>query len=267
MGPSVSPGATPDPVEPARAPGPVGVSGPVAQSAAAHVFVADLARPGLDDGDAHHLTHVLRLVTGQVVTASDGAGRWRSCRFQRAPRADPGASLEPNGPVNVEPRGEPPITVAFTLMKGQRPEWVVQKLTELGVDVILPLISQRCVVRWEPGRADRHLSRLRRVAREAAMQSRRTWLPEVRQVSTFAQLAVTDEAMTRGCLACPGGDAPSLARPLVLVGPEGGWSPDELACGLPAISLGRTVMRAETAALTAGVLLGGLRAGLVSPRR
>jgi len=229
--------------------------------------VADLARPGLDDGDAHHLTHVLRLVAGQVVTASDGAGRWRSCRFQRAPRGDPGASLEPNGPVIVEPRDDPPITVAFSLMKGQRPEWVVQKLSELGVDVILPFTSERSVVRWEPDRADRHLSRLRRVAREAAMQSRRSWLPEVRQVSTFAQLAATDEAVAGGCLACPGGDPPSLGRPLVLVGPEGGWSASEMTCGLPAIELGRTVLRAETAALAAGSLLGALRAGLVSPRR
>jgi len=237
------------------------------QASAAHVFVVDLEQPSLNDGDAHHLTHVLRLVGGQVVTASDGSGRWRSCRFERPPRGAPNVTLEPDGPVIVEPRDDPPITVAFALIKGQRPEWVVHKLTELGVDAILPLISERSVVRWEPSRAERHLSRLRRVAKEAAMQSRRAWLPDVRQVTTFAQLALTDEAVTRGCLACPGGDPPSLERPLVLVGPEGGWSPSEMTCGLPSIELGRTVLRAETAALAAGVLLGSLRGGLVKPRQ
>lgn len=241
--------------------------GCVVEAAAAHVFVADLGRPSLDGGDAHHLGHVLRLAGGQVVTASDGAGRWRSCRFESADRGAPSPALVPTGPVIVEPRPEPPITVAFALVKGQRTERVVQKLTELGVDRILPLTTERTVVRWEPGRADRHLSRLRRVAKEAAMQSRRAWLPEVGQLTSFAHLTLTDDAVARGCLACRGGDLPSLDRPLVLIGPEGGWSSAERGCGLPSISLGQPVLRAETAAVAAGVLLGALRAGLVDPRR
>jgi 16S rRNA U1498 N3-methylase RsmE len=62
-----------------------------------------------------------------------------------------------------------------------------------------------------------------------------------------------------------GGGPPSLERPVVLVGPEGGWDESELASGLPLVTLGPTVLRAETAAMAAGVLLCGLRAGVVGP--
>ena len=65
---------------------------------------------------------------------------------------------------------------------------VVQKLTELGVDRIVPFLAERSVVRWDPDKADRNAGRLRRVALEAAMQSRRTWLPEVVEVTTFAEV-------------------------------------------------------------------------------
>ena len=77
-----------------------------------------------------------------------GAGRWRPCRLTSGPL------LEIAGATVGEPRPEPPITVAFALVKGERPELVVQKLTELGVDRIMPFVAGRSVVRWEPGRAE-----------------------------------------------------------------------------------------------------------------
>ncbi len=85
----------------------------------------------------------------------------------------------------VDPPPAPTITVAFALVKGERPELVVQKLTELGVDRIVPFLAERSVVRWEPDKAERNATRLRRVAVEAAMQCRRTWLPEVAALATF----------------------------------------------------------------------------------
>ena len=69
--------------------------------------------------------------------------------------------------------------MAFAPVKGERPEWVVQKLTELGIDRIVPLFSERSVVRWSGARGQATVERLRRVAREAAAQCRRVWLPEV----------------------------------------------------------------------------------------
>jgi 16S rRNA (uracil1498-N3)-methyltransferase len=180
---------------------------------------------------------------------SDGAGGWRRCRF--------GPALEPLTEVAREPRPEPWVTVAFAPVKGDRPEWAVQKLTELGVDRIVPLLAARSVVRWAPGGA--HLLRLRRVAREAAVQSRRTWLPVVDDIVDFA--AVAGEA--GAALAHPGGRPPSLDRPTVLVGPEGGWDDTELAAGTSRVGLGPRILRTETAAVAAGTLLCALRAGIV----
>jgi 16S rRNA (uracil1498-N3)-methyltransferase len=231
--------------------------GPAATGAKAHVFVADLASPELDPGDRHHLERVLRLRPGEMVTASDGVGRWVVCRFAG------GASLDVDGPLTLEPAPDPPITVAFAPPKGDRPEWAVQKLTELGVDRIVPLVAARSVVRWTGERAAGPLVRLRRVAREAAMQSRRAWLPGVEEPSTFAAAA----ARTGAALAVSAGDPPSLDHPVVLVGPEGGWDEDELAAGLPTVGLGPNVLRSETAAVAAGTLLVALRSGLLSPGR
>ncbi len=217
------------------------------------MFVADLDRPALDLDDRHHLERVLRLRPGDEVTVCDGQGGWRPCRL--------GPELEPVGEVERDPRPSPPVEVAFALVKGERPEWVVQKLTELGADRIVPFTAVRSVVRWTPERAAAHAERWRRVAREAASQSRRTWLPEVEDVQTFVDLLARPGA----ALAHPGGDPPSLDHSLVLVGPEGGWSDEEFeaARALPRVHLGRHVLRAETAAMAAGALLCGIRAGVV----
>jgi 16S rRNA (uracil1498-N3)-methyltransferase len=170
------------------------------------------------------------------------------------------ASLVAAGPVRHQPRPHPAITVAFAPTKADRPEWVTQKLTELGVDRIVPLRAARSVVRWEGARGEKAVDRLRRVAREAAAQCRRTWLPEVTGVTTLAELAA--EPGGPPCLAHPGGGRPSLTHPVVAVGPEGGWDDSELSAGNPRVGLGPTVLRAETAALAAGTVLCGLRSGL-----
>jgi 16S rRNA (uracil1498-N3)-methyltransferase len=225
------------------------------RSSSAHVFVDDLDAPALSPDDRHHLGRVLRLRPGETVSVSDGAGAWRRCEWTEA------GALEPVGAVEHVPRPAPPITVGFALLKGDRPEWVVQKLTELGVDRIVPLATARTVVRWTGDRALRHRERLRTVAREAAMQSRRAWLPEVTDVTELADVA----SLPGAALAEPGGAPPSLDRPVVLVGPEGGWAPEEVALGLPTVDLGPTVLRAETAAVAVAAVLGALRQGQVAP--
>ena len=219
------------------------------REAKAHAFVDDLTAPALTEEDRHHLERVLRLAPGDPVTVADGAGSWRPCRF--------GPVLEADGPVVTEPSPVPAVTVAFAVVKGDRPEWAVQKLTELGVDRLVPFLAARSVVRWDGPRGERHIERLRRVAREAAVQSRRARLPEVEGVTTFAEVAGRPGAL----LAAPGGRPPAVGDALVVVGPEGGWAPEELALGLPEVGLGPTVLRAETAAVAAGVLLTALRPG------
>ncbi|HEV3400775.1 MAG TPA: RsmE family RNA methyltransferase [Acidimicrobiales bacterium] len=216
--------------------------------------MADLDHPALDPDDRHHLERVLRLRRSEEITVCDGQGGWRPCRL--------GPELEPVGQVARDPRPSPAVEVAFALVKGERPEWVVQKLTELGADRMVPFGAARSVVRWDAERAARQVERLRRVAREAAGQCRRTWLPAVEEVATFDQVAARPGAV----LADREGSPPWLAGGPVLVGPEGGWDDGELALGLPRMALGPHVLRAETAAVAVGALLAALRAGLVAPR-
>jgi 16S rRNA (uracil1498-N3)-methyltransferase len=229
---------------------------PQLRASAAHVFVADLDRPDLEDPDRHHLDKVLRLRPGEAVTASDGRGRWRSCTWV-------GGGLEPAGETEEEPAPHPLVAVGFAVTKGDKPEWAVQKLTEVGVDRIVPFVSDRSVVRWSAERADHHLGRWRRVAREAAMQSRRARLPVVEGLVTFSEVVAT--TLPEALLADPGGSALTLDHPEVLVGPEGGWSPEELQLARGTVGLGSTVLRSETAAVAAGVLLTALRSGLLRP--
>jgi 16S rRNA (uracil1498-N3)-methyltransferase len=110
--------------------------------AVAHVFVEDLDQLELNEEDDHHLRRVLRITPGERVTASDGRGRWRSCRLGPS-------GLEYEGISGSDDPPAPRVTVAFALTKGDKPEWVVQKLTEAGVDSIQPFVAARSVVRWD----------------------------------------------------------------------------------------------------------------------
>lgn len=218
------------------------------RDASAQVFVADLADPVLHPDDLHHLGRVLRLRRGEAVAAADGVGSFRPCRFTGD------ATLEPAGDTIATDRPEPALAVGFAPVKGDRPELVVQKLTELGIDRIVVFGAARSVVRWDGERADRHVERLRRVAREAAQQCRRLWLPTVER-STLGDLRDAGAV-----LADAGGRTPRSTDRLVLVGPEGGWS-DQERHGVGTVALGEHVLRAETAAIAAGVVMAALRAG------
>jgi 16S rRNA (uracil1498-N3)-methyltransferase len=212
------------------------------------VYVDDLASPVLTTADRHHLERALRLRPGDEIIVADGRGAWRSARLAPV--------IEPIGAVMFDPETTPAITVVFAPVKGDRPEWMVAKLTELGVDVIVPMTTARSVVRWP---ADHDLDRLRRVIREAGMQCRRPRLPQLRQPVTFAEAA----AFPGACLADMVGAAPSLVTPTILIGPEGGWTDDERSMAIPSVRLGNHTLRAETAGVAAAVIWGVLRLGLV----
>jgi 16S rRNA (uracil1498-N3)-methyltransferase len=238
-------------------------------AASAQVFVQDVAQPVPSAEDLHHVARVLRLRVGEEIIVGDGAGHWARTLWQGgdagllAPLRDaPGPGGD--GSVQYEAAPTPALTVAFAPTKGERPEWVVQKLTELGIDRIVPLVSERSVVRWGGTRHQAAVERLRRVAREAAAQCRRVWLPEVSAVVTFDDLAGLG-APGEVVLAQLSGDRPRVTHRVVAVGPEGGWSAPELASGLATVGFGLSVLRAETAAVTAGALMVSLRTGTVAP--
>jgi 16S rRNA (uracil1498-N3)-methyltransferase len=228
------------------------LAGPAALRTASQVFVSDLDSLGVSASDAHHLSRVLRLRDGEAVIAGDGSGSWRLCRYV-GEVSDSSRLLEANGPIVDEPRSDPEVCVGFVPVKGERPEWVVQKLTEVGVDRIVLLSSARAVVRWDTTRTKHVFERLRAVAREAAAQSRRAWIPELDGVLSLDELADGVEP-GRLALAEPGGGPLEDDLTSVAVGPEGGWTEEELA-GRALVGLGKGILRAETAAIAVGLRL------------
>ena len=234
--------------------------------AAAHAFTAALDDAVVVDGpDGRHLERVRRLRVGERVTLADGAGHWRPYRIVGTGKAR--LDVEADGPTREEPGLTPRLAVAFGIGKGAKPEQVVSGLTELGVDRIVPFLSARSVVRWDGDRAATAGERLRRVAREAAMQCRRSRLPEVGDPVGIDGL-VTDGVVVVGDPA--GTAAIDLAPPkggewLAVVGAEGGLAPEERAAleagsGAVGLAVGPHVLRTETAAVAVAAVLAARRA-------
>lgn len=211
------------------------------------VFVRDLEAIELDDDDRHHLQRALRLRPGDQLAVGDGAGRWRPARF--------GAVVEADGEVVVEPARATSFTIGFAPVKGDRSDLIVQKLTELGIDRIVPVLTERSVVRWDAEKATRNAERHRRIVREAAMQSRNPWLPAVEPLTTLERFLADQPAAV---LAEPGGGRPGPDVAAIAIGPEGGFSSDEVALA-DTVGLPGRILRTETAAIAAAVLLTGGR--------
>lgn len=219
---------------------------PLAGSPGPHVFVDSLDELVVSDDDLHHLTKSLRLRSGAELTASDGAGSWMSCRLGE------GNLLVPAGVPESVPMRVHPVTVAFSLVKGSKPELAIQKLTELGVDEIVVLDAERSVVRWDDAKVESNMTRWERIVREAAMQSHRVRLPTLEALVPAASWLSRPEVHA----AQFGGIPMTEQVRSVAIGPEGGWSPSEVeANGDRTVTLGSTVLRAETAAIAAGTLL------------
>jgi 16S rRNA (uracil1498-N3)-methyltransferase len=214
----------------------------------------------LRNDEAHHARRVLRLDVGDTVTCFDGRGAaWRG-QIAGIAKDRVEVTIVETLPVVAEPT--PRITLAQGLVKGERMDWIVQKATELGASCIQPLRTDRSEVRLDDARAERRAERWHRIAVEASKQCERAWLPELAEPLTVA-----------GALARLDGPAVAFverdaepARPAlealrgaerlaVFVGPEGGWTGDELAAlaaaAVPCLSLGPQILRAETAAVAA----------------
>lgn len=232
--------------------------GPADVDATAHVYLDRLDDHVVVGGnDGHHLVRARRLRVAASITAADGHGRWRAYRVVAI---DAGTvSLEATGDIARETPLTPGLSVACALTKGEKPELVVQKLTELGVDSILLVRAARSVVRWDATREHAAVDRLRRVAREAGAQSRRARLPVL-----DGPVPVAAFAGRRGIVVADRRGVPADELPLpdggewvVAVGPEGGFDEAELAllAGSARLALGPHVLRAETAAIAAAAAL------------
>lgn len=204
---------------------------------AAHVMVSSVSDPELTEEEFRHLSSVLRLRDGETVTVTDGCGHWATCVWHNE-------RLEPVGSVQFEERSCV-RSIGVVIPKGDRPEWIVQKLVEIGIDRVVFLESERSVVRWAGARSERHIERLRRVADAACGQSRRVW-----RVDIDGPLLARD-VLHDFVVAEPGGRSLHNDDVSVAIGPEGGWTDEELALSAGRVDLGNSILRVETAALVA----------------
>ncbi len=226
----------------------------------------------LDGPEGRHAATVKRLRPGESVQLADGRGGIVHAVVVAAGRDT--VELTVTERVVAEPP-TPRVLVAQALVKGDRGELAVELATEAGVDAILPWRAARSVARWEDGpRGQKALARWRSTVREAAKQARRPWVPVVEEPVTTAALArrvadadlalVLHEAAAEG-LSDLGARLSGAGEVLLVVGPEGGVSDEELAAltaaGARQVRLGPEVLRASTAA---AVALGAL--GVLTPR-
>jgi 16S rRNA (uracil1498-N3)-methyltransferase len=220
----------------------------------------------VDGDEGFHAASVRRIRPGESIVLGDGAGTLARCTVESVTKRDLQARVIERRET-VAPH--PPVTVVQAIPKAERSELAVELATEAGADGFVAWQAARCVARWDGPRADKGLRRWRAVARSAARQSRRAFIPAVDGVSSTAQmldglaaggmvLALHESAsvpITELALA----QADSIT---LVVGPEGGIADDELAAlieaGAHAVRLGPTVLRTSTAAAVALGALGVL---------
>lgn len=203
--------------------------------------------------EARHAVTVARVRPGERISIGDGRGVVvRGQVVATEPRALTLLADE----VLVEERPQVSLILVQALAKGDRDELAVQAATELGVDAVIPWAAARSVSRWEGPKAEKGRARWATIVREAVKQSIRSWLPEVAPVATTAQLPGRLDG-ARVLLLEPSATTPlSELRPdgrdlALVVGPEGGIAPEELAkleaAGAERVRLGASVLRTSTA--------------------
>ncbi|MEE6272541.1 16S rRNA (uracil(1498)-N(3))-methyltransferase [Georgenia wangjunii] len=235
---------------------------------------------GVRGPEARHAASVRRMRAGEVLDLVDGAGtRVRGT----VASASPEELVVTVTDVHHEPASVPCLVLVQALAKGGRDEQAVETATEAGADAVVPWQSERCVSVWAGKKADRGRERWEAVALAAAKQSRRAWVPGVRELVVGRRLVsdaaavvdaggavlvlheeasvpLADAVLPAGA---PSGGAPSEGAPapevLVVVGPEGGLSQDEVdalaGVGAQVVRLGPHVLRTSTAGPLALALL------------
>ena len=214
----------------------------------------------LSGSEGRHAVSVRRLRVGERVDLADGEGTLVVGRV---------GAVEAPDRLTVEvieriltPLPHPRIVVVQAIPKGERGERAVELLTEVGVDAIVPWAASRCVARWSGDRGERARAKWVSTAREAGKQARRAYLPVMGEAATNSDVVALIEAAAGAVVLheeatqqLPSWSAPSSGDLVVIVGPEGGVSPEEVAAfvaaGAVAVHLGPSIMRTSTAGAAA----------------
>jgi 16S rRNA (uracil1498-N3)-methyltransferase len=216
----------------------------------------------LSGDEARHAV-VRRIRGGEKVALTDGAGTTATCTVLAADRSELTATVDTVATSDPE---MPRVVVVQAVPKGDRGELAVEMLTEVGVDVIVPWAAARSVPVWRGDKKVKALARWRSTAREAAKQARRSWFPEVADPVTTAEVVdllrdasvpvVLHEAASGPLADLP---VPGRGEIVIVVGPEGGISDEELAAfatvGAEPVRMGTSVLRTSTAGVAATAAL------------
>ncbi|MCY0925663.1 16S rRNA (uracil(1498)-N(3))-methyltransferase [Streptomyces sp. H27-H1] len=237
----------------------------------APVFVVEKVPAGpefvLDGSEGRHAVSVKRLGPGEALVLTDGRGGWAEAVVTAAEGKDRLLVSVTGAFEEAEPAVR--ITVVQALPKGDRGEVAVETMTETGVDAIVPWQASRCITQWRGDRGAKSLAKWRATARESGKQSRRVRFPEVAEALSTKQVAALLAEADLAVVLHEDRDAPSGALAtaqlpaegsiVLVVGPEGGVSPDELAAfaeaGAHPYRLGPSVLRTSTAGTAAAAVL------------
>lgn len=210
--------------------------------------------------EGRHAATVRRIRPGERVDVGDGRGTVAECVVASVA----GDTVTLNVTTHrAEPPPRPRLVVVQALAKGDRGEDAVEAMTEVGVDELVPWAAARSVVRWEGARGEKSLGRWRSIAREAAKQSRRAWLPEVAPLASTAEVAARLRSAALAVVLHEDAATPLAAATVppdgeivVVVGPEGGITEAELdAFAATPYRLGHSVLRTSTAGVAAAAVL------------
>jgi len=213
----------------------------------------------VEGDEAHHAVAVRRLRVGEQVVLTDGAGV--SVQGAVGSTGKRVFTLTVESVSAVAP-ASPEVVVVQAIPKGERGELAVEVLTEIGVARVVPWAAARSVAVWKGERAAKSLAKWRATAREAAKQARRSWFPEVSELASTADVValVSDASLAvvlHEAATTPFADVsvPATGRIVVVVGPEGGLTDEEVAAfvaaGAVSVRLGTEVLRTSTAGVAA----------------
>ena len=215
----------------------------------------------LDGDEGRHAATVKRMREGEVIHLCDGQGSRAIATVTTVHKHSLDLSIDQ---FTFEEAPEPRFVVVQALAKGERAELAVEMLTEVGADAIIPWRAEHSIGKWDS--VEKGLEKWRRTSRESAKQSRRAWIPEISNLKTTAEVCelmsqaqsvfVLHESADQALAACAIREQGTI---MIVVGPEGGISPDELAAfstsGARIVHMGASVMRTSTAG---AIAVGGL---------
>ncbi|SEN04048.1 16S rRNA (uracil(1498)-N(3))-methyltransferase [Lihuaxuella thermophila] len=211
--------------------------------------------------DVHHIKNVMRSRPGDQLVCCDGQGRDYLAEIEELTPAAIRCRVIQISPSKGEPKTQ--VTIAQSLPKGDKLEWILQKGTEIGAVRFLPFTSERTVVKIDSRKTDKKHERWERIVKEAAEQSHRGIIPEVARPVSWKELLEEIKSAKTAWIAYEKGGQPlakSLAEAaseeiLLIIGPEGGFTETEVAeaeaAGAVPVTLGMRILRTETASLAA----------------